>query len=112
MRKVMLLAAAILIPALAHAQGADDVARQMAERKAMAERQTGEFKAATAERVPLEKTVKGAPYSAEIVIETNQTLADGNRIARRTTGRVYRDSEGRIRREEDRQNGTVAVSIV
>jgi len=112
MRKVMLLAAAILIPILAHAQGPDEVARHMAERKAMAERQMGEFKFATAERVPLEKTVKGAPYSAEIVTETNQTLADGNRIARRTTGRVYRDSEGRIRREEDRQNGTVAVSIV
>src|SRR4051812_47036641 len=63
-------------------------------------------------RVPLERMVTGAPYSAETVTETNQALADGNRISRKTTGRVYRDGEGRIRREEDRQDGTVAISIV
>ncbi len=64
------------------------------------------------ERVPLEKTIKGAPYSAEVLIESNQALADGNRINQRSTGRVYRDSEGRTRREEDRANGTVEISIV
>jgi hypothetical protein len=47
------------------------------------------------------KTLKGAPYSAETVNDSTQVLADGNRIVRHTTGRVYRDSEGRIRREED-----------
>ncbi|MBI3264068.1 MAG: hypothetical protein HYZ58_13090 [Acidobacteria bacterium] len=63
-------------------------------------------------RVPLEqKVVKGAPYSAEIEIENVQTLADGNRIAHRTTGRVYRDSAGRIRREENRPSGPPTVSI-
>src|SRR5262245_15179312 len=31
------------------------------------------------------KTVKGAPYSAQAVTETVQTLADGNRIVRRNT---------------------------
>jgi len=46
------------------------------------------------------KVVKGAPYSAETVTETIQTLSDGNRIIRRTTGAVYRDSEGRIRSEQ------------
>ena len=55
-----------------------------------------------AARMPLEKAVKGAPYSAETLIESNQTLADGNRINEKTTGRVYRDGEGRTRREEDR----------
>ncbi|HEY7189055.1 MAG TPA: hypothetical protein VH436_21000 [Vicinamibacterales bacterium] len=64
------------------------------------------------ERVALERTVKNAPYSAEVVIESNQSLADGNHISQRSTGRVYRDSEGRVRREEDRPNGTVAISIV
>jgi len=54
---------------------------------------------------------KGMPYSAELVTESVQTLADGNRIVRRTTGRVYRDSEGRVRREEDRPSGTPTVSI-
>ena len=46
------------------------------------------------------KVVKGAPYSAEAVTETIQTLADGNRIVNRITSQVYRDSEGRTRREQ------------
>ena len=46
------------------------------------------------------KLVKGAPYSAEAVTETTQTLGDGNRITRKTTATVYRDSEGRTRREQ------------
>src|SRR5688500_8414527 len=46
------------------------------------------------------KTVKGAPYSAEAVTESIQTLADGNRIVNRMTSSVYRDSEGRTRREQ------------
>jgi hypothetical protein len=63
-------------------------------------------------RVPLEKTTTGAPYSAQTSTESSQVLADGNRIARKTTGRIYRDTEGRVRREEDRADGTVAISIV
>jgi hypothetical protein len=43
--------------------------------------------------------VKGAPYSAEAVTETTQTLNDGNRISRKTSNLIYRDSEGRTRRE-------------
>jgi hypothetical protein len=46
------------------------------------------------------KVVKGAPYSAEAVTETIQTLADGNRIINRITSSVYRDSEGRTRRDQ------------
>ena len=46
------------------------------------------------------KVVKGAPYSAESVTETIQTLSDGNRIVNRITSSVYRDSEGRTRREQ------------
>src|ERR1041385_9427769 len=44
--------------------------------------------------------VKGAPYSAQAVTETTQTLADGNRIVQKTTAMLYRDSLGRERREE------------
>jgi hypothetical protein len=44
-------------------------------------------------------TVKGAPYSGEEVNETNQMLADGTRIHRENRTTVYRDSEGRTRRE-------------
>ena len=46
------------------------------------------------------KVVKGAPYSAEAVTETIQTLGDGNRIVNRMTSMLYRDSEGRTRREQ------------
>jgi hypothetical protein len=113
MRRFMIAGACVLAGATLSAQGPGDLERQLAERKAMAERQAlGERQFVMAERVPLEKSVKGAPFSAETVMESNQALADGNRIARRTTGHVYRDGEGRIRREEDRQNGTVVISIV
>jgi hypothetical protein len=43
--------------------------------------------------------VKGKPFSAEAVTETSQTLGDGNRISHRTTARIYRDREGRTRRD-------------
>lgn len=46
------------------------------------------------------KVVKGAPYSAESVTETIQTLSDGNRIINRITSSVFRDGEGRTRREQ------------
>jgi hypothetical protein len=44
--------------------------------------------------------VKGAPYSAQAVTETTQTLSDGNRIVNKSTVLLYRDSEGRTRREQ------------
>lgn len=46
------------------------------------------------------KTVKGAPYSAQAVTESVQALADGNRIVRKNSANVYRDSEGRTRRDQ------------
>jgi hypothetical protein len=45
------------------------------------------------------KVVTGAPYSAVAVTETKQTLADGNLIDRKIESNVYRDSQGRTRRE-------------
>jgi hypothetical protein len=46
------------------------------------------------------KVVKGMPYSAEAVTEVTQTLGDGNRIVRKSTASIYRDSEGRTRRDQ------------
>jgi hypothetical protein len=43
--------------------------------------------------------VKGAPYSGEEVNSSTQVLADGTRIHRENKTTVYRDSEGRVRRE-------------
>ena len=46
-----------------------------------------------------EKIVKGSPFSAEAVNESVQVLADGNRIVHTSTNKLYRNSEGRFRRE-------------
>src|SRR5262249_6098451 len=44
--------------------------------------------------------VKNAPFSADAVTETTQVLTDGNHILQRTTQKLYRDTDGRERREE------------
>lgn len=46
------------------------------------------------------RVVKNAPYSADVVTESTQTLPDGNHIRQSTAAKVYRDSEGRTRREQ------------
>src|SRR5205823_1689180 len=51
-------------------------------------------------KIALEKTVKGAPYSATAVTETTQTLGDGNQIIRKSEVTIYRDRDGRTRREQ------------
>jgi hypothetical protein len=50
--------------------------------------------------IPLGPIVKGAPFSAEGVTASSQTLGDGTKIARTVNAKIYRDSEGRIRREQ------------
>ncbi len=45
------------------------------------------------------KTVTGAPFSANATTETSQTLADGTVIHRSNPSVLYRDSQGRFRRE-------------
>jgi hypothetical protein len=103
MRTILAMGAVLALAAPALAQQDSSPQR---ERKADLER------ALVAARVPLETITTGAPYSAQTVTEMTQTLGDGNRISRRVTGRVYRDGAGRVRREEDRPDGTIAVSIV
>ena len=44
--------------------------------------------------------VKNAPFSADVITESSHALADGNHIRQTVTSRVYRDGEGRIRREQ------------
>jgi len=57
-------------------------------------------------------TVKGAPYSAQAVNEMVQVLADGNRITNTSSSTLYRDSQGRERREESSSSGAVrSISI-
>lgn len=52
-----------------------------------------------------EKIVKGAPFSADAVNESVQVLVDGNRIVRSSTNKLYRNSEGRFRREISGSSG-------
>src|SRR5262245_60156481 len=49
------------------------------------------------------RLVKDAPFSADTVSETIQTLADGTRIVQRSEGRMVRDSAGRTRNERSFQ---------
>ena len=54
-----------------------------------------------------EKLVKNSPFSAEAVSESVQVLSDGNRIVRSSTSKLYRNSEGRFRREMSGGSGGV-----
>jgi hypothetical protein len=64
-------------------------------KQAIEEQAVGLAKVAVESRV-----TPGAPYSADAITESLQVLSDGNRISRKTTTRIYRDSEGRTRREQ------------
>jgi hypothetical protein len=58
------------------------------------------------------RTLKNAPYSAEIINERIQTFPDGNQIVKRTTQLSYRDSAGRTRNEARGENGeTRSITI-
>lgn len=47
-----------------------------------------------------DKLVAGAPFSAEILIENTRRLFDGSTVTNQSKGAVYRDREGRTRREQ------------
>jgi hypothetical protein len=80
------------------------------EKRQMLDKITGEIRSRTAVEA---RITPGRPYSAEAITESTQALADGNRIVRKSVTRVYRDSEGRTRREQVNDSGVVeSVSIV
>jgi hypothetical protein len=58
------------------------------------------------------KTVSGIPLTAQIVITHQNTLADGNRISRTSQTTLYRDAQGRTRREMTVEAGTPATASV
>lgn len=61
----------------------------------------------------MSKPVKGAPFAADAVTTTTQALPEGTHINRNSTASLYRDSEGRTRREEHTAlnvAGTLAAS--
>jgi len=48
---------------------------------------------------PFASVVKGAPYSANVTIESTQTLSDGSQVVQHLQGNTARDSEGRTRED-------------
>ncbi len=48
--------------------------------------------------------VKGAPFSADVTTETTMVLQDGNHIHQTSKLKLYRDGEGRTRREQSLNN--------
>ncbi|MBC3905972.1 hypothetical protein [Undibacterium umbellatum] len=58
------------------------------------------------------RPIKNAPYSAEIVTEKTQTLADGNQISNKTTSLSYRDAAGRTRQEMRDSKGNVQHVVI
>jgi len=113
MKRLYVMAAAIpLLAMVAAAQ--DDALRQqklMAVQEDLAKQKLkAEFDAVASQMkviglsgTAMGPTVKGAPYSAVEVSESNQVLADGTRIHNENQTTVYRDSEGRVRRETPNQ---------
>src|SRR5450631_2836707 len=90
-RLVSIAAAGALLVFSAAAQDPEALAKKKAELDAMVQvKMVGAVKG---------MTVKGAPYSGEEVNQTDHMLADGTRIHRENRTTVYRDSEGRTRRE-------------
>src|SRR5689334_22124801 len=107
--RTVLFAAGLASTLAAQAEDPAQKARQMADemkKKALAV-STFEFVSGQLISGP---PVKGAPYSAESVNESVQTLADGNRIVQRTSAMQYRDSDGRERREETSAMGAVFIT--
>ena len=106
------VAAAVAWPAIAMAQGGQGGGVATARpRTTVAEGQGGGGRGGFVATVE-SKITTGRPYSAEAITERTQVLADGNRIHVRSTTRVYRDGEGRTRRESLDPTGTVrSISI-
>jgi hypothetical protein len=95
-------------------QAADEMKRVELQRVLQATQQgldkfNIEFKVASSGM--LGPVVTGAPYTATTTNESIQTLVDGNRIVRRSTYNIARDAQGRVRREEVNEAGTV-VSVM
>ncbi len=64
-----------------------------------------------APRMSASSVVKGAPYTAEMITESTQSLADGNTITRKKTGLVFRDGEGRTRQETGADGKPASIFI-
>src|SRR3954453_9007401 len=87
--------------AVATASALPDQAAQEAEHAAKTELRA---KKEIAEKLEIlaahNKVVTGKPYYATSTTEIVETLSDGNRLVHHSSSVIYRDSQGRIRREQ------------
>nr|WP_315466803.1 hypothetical protein [uncultured Undibacterium sp.] len=91
----------------------DDGKKRVIRREMIINREPMEIMGNGAQIVRIgEKTVKNAPYSAEVISEKQQKLADGNVIASKVTSLTYRDSQGRTREEIRDAKGEVREIII
>jgi hypothetical protein len=107
MKKTALIVMSVI--GVTAAAAAQDPSRSQSERADALKRNLEELERA---KIGVESRITaGAPYSAEAQTESDQVLADGNRIVKKNTTRIFRDSEGRTRREQMNSNGADADSI-
>ncbi|MBR7799101.1 hypothetical protein [Undibacterium fentianense] len=59
-----------------------------------------------------DKTVKNAPYSAEVIVESIQRLADGNTLSSKISSNWYRDTQGRTREDIRDAKGEVREVVI
>src|SRR5438105_1175678 len=88
--------------------------QQLVERKIKLEMELATMKvsAVAAQFGVVGGVIKGAPYSAESVTENSQTLGDGNRIKKKSTILIARDSDGRLVQQENTPEGVRTNSIL
>ncbi len=95
----------VIVPMFAQTpQDAIADALKAAEAERIAADQAARYQILTAQGINVNSAaagaVKNAAYSADAITESTQILGDGNRIVQRTTQKLYRDNDGRERREE------------
>ncbi len=81
------------------AAGAAAAQDEMGQTFVHMERMPAQVKMLGVQGAVMGRTVKGAPYSGVEIYESTQVLGDGTRIHNESQTQVYRDSEGRVRRE-------------
>jgi hypothetical protein len=94
MKRLYWIAALLPLAAwCAAAQGTPD------ETRVRLEKLIAQSKMIATEGVLVNGDIKGAPYAADEITQFNQTLGDGTHIQRENKVAVYRDGQGRVRRE-------------
>jgi hypothetical protein len=104
-KDMKLLFTILLLAAFVFTAQAQETREAQESKEAKAVIKAKEVKVYTELITSSERIVKGAPFSAEGVNESVQTLADGNRIVRTSSTRMYRDGEGRFRRQGSASTG-------